>query len=153
LIPEADVRRLKEFGDAIRACYGNNLARKHAKTGAEEELALDGDPDTFWSAPAGSHHAVLEVDFDRPVTFDRALTMEWLNDGQQVQLYAIEVFREGQWSVLARGRALGHKRIDRFRPVSASRVRLHILASAGQAHIREFQLFNSGDFSEGSGPK
>lgn len=142
LIPETDVQRLKDFGDAIRAEYGNNLARKHVKGGAEEELALDGDPDTFWSAPAGSHHSVLEVNFQQPVTFDRALTMEWLNSGQHVQLYAIEVFKAGKWIAVARGQAIGHKRIDRFAPVTAARVRLHILSSVMGAHIREFQLFN-----------
>ena len=142
LIPEADVQRLREFGEAIRNEYGDNLARKHVKAGAEEELALDGDPDTFWSAPAGSHHSVLEVNFPQPITFDRALTMEWLNGGQHVQLYAIEVFKAGKWVAVARGQAIGHKRIDRFALITASRVRLHILSSVSEAHIREFQLFN-----------
>lgn len=149
LIPEADVQRLKEFGEAIRTEYGNNLIRKHVKAGAEEELALDGNPDTFWSAPTGSHHSVLEVDFERPITFDRALTMEWLNGGQQVQLYAVEVFKTGKWIAVARGEAIGHKRIDHFAPVTASRVRLHILSSVAEAHIREFQLFNSADSAAG----
>jgi alpha-L-fucosidase len=143
LIPQTDVARLREFGDAIRSRYGNNLVGKHLKTGAEEELALDEDPDTFWSAPVGSHHAVLEVDFERPITFDRALTMEWLNNGQHVQLYAIEVFQAGKWREIARGEAIGHKRIDNFALVNTSRVRLRILSSSSEAHIREFQLFDS----------
>ena len=42
----------------------------------------------------GSHHAELEVDFEHPVTFDHALTMEWLNDGQHVEKYAIEIWDE-----------------------------------------------------------
>ena len=153
LIPDADVQRLKDFGDAIRARYSNNLVTKHVKTGEEDEQALDGDPDTFWSAPAGSHHTVLEVKFDHPVTFDRALTMEWLNSGQRVQLYAVEVFQEGKWSAVARGQAIGHKRIDHFAPVTASRIRLHILSSSAEAHIREFQLFNSNNASPESAMK
>ena len=63
--------------------------------------ALDGDPDTFWSAPAGSHHAVLEVHFDKPVTFNRALTMEWLNDGQRVEKYSIDVWTGSKWKSIA----------------------------------------------------
>jgi len=153
LIPEVDVQRLREFGEAIRAEYGNNLARKHVKAGAEEELALDGDPDTFWTAPAGSHHSVLEVTFQQPITFDRALTMEWLNSGQHVQLYAIEVFKAGKWIVIARGQAIGHKRIDRFAPVTAARVRLHILSSVMEAHIREFQLFNAPEQAASDPPR
>jgi alpha-L-fucosidase len=153
LIPDADVQRLKEFGEAVRSRYGTNLVAKHLTSGAEEELALDGGPDTFWSAPAGSHHAVLEVRFDHPVRFDRALTMEWLNSGQRVQLYTIEVFQEGKWSAVTRGQAIGHKRIDLFAPVTASRVRLHILSSSAEAYIREFQIFNSKDASSESRKK
>ena len=143
LLPESDVQRLKEFGAALRLQYGNNLALRHVPTTPEQELALDGNPDTFWSAPAGSHHAVLELSFDRPMTFDHALTMEWLNAGQHVQKYSLEIYQGGKWIAVAKGSAIGHKRIDRFVPVTASRIRLNILSSSGEAHIREFEVFNS----------
>jgi alpha-L-fucosidase len=143
LLPDSDVQRLKEFGEAIGKRYGHNLAGKHVKTSSEQELALDGDPDTFWSAPAGSHHSVIEVNFDAAQTFDRVLTMEWLNAGQRIEQYSIEVFKNGEWIAIARGQAIGHKRIDHFAPVTASRVRLNILSSTAEAHIREFQIFNS----------
>jgi alpha-L-fucosidase len=143
LLPDADVQRLKEFGSAIRERYGNNLAARHAPTTPELELALDGNPDTFWSAPAGSHHAVIEVDLSSPTTFDRVLTMEWLNAGQHVEKYAIEVHKDGKWVEVANGQAIGHKRINQFAPVTASRVRLNILSSTAEAHIREFQVFDS----------
>jgi len=97
LLPDADVARLRAFGEAIRARYGNNLALKHAPTDANSASALDGDADTFWSAPAGAHHAALDVAFEKPVTFDRALTMEWLNDGQHIEKYAIEAWAGGNW--------------------------------------------------------
>ncbi|MFZ0731258.1 MAG: alpha-L-fucosidase [Candidatus Sulfotelmatobacter sp.] len=142
LLPDADVERLKEFGAAIRESYGKNLAATHVRTTAEAELALDDNPDTFWSAPAGSNHAVLEVDFVKPITFDHAITMEWLNAGQHIQKYAIEVFKTGKWIPASEGYAIGHKKIDHFEPVTASRVRLNIVSSVGEAHIREFQLFD-----------
>ncbi len=144
LLPEADVARLKEFGAAVRARYGANLALEHAAADANVEGALDGDQDTFWSAPGGSHSAALEVAFARPVTFDRVVTMEWLNDGQHVQKYAIEAWEKGRWRRVAEGRAMGHKKIDAFAPVTAARVRLRILASEGEARIREFQLYDTG---------
>lgn len=147
LLPEADVQMLKELGAALRQRYGNNLVAHHLKTIPELELALDGNLDTFWSAPAGSHHAVLEVNFATPITFDHALTMEWLNAGQHVEKYAIEIYRGGKWIQVFKGNAVGHKRIDHFAPVTASRLRLNILSSSAEAHIREFQLFDSKDGS------
>jgi alpha-L-fucosidase len=146
LIPDSDAKRLAEFGAALHGREANNLALHHRPTSPAIEGALDGDPDTFWSAPPGSHHSKLEVDFDRPVTFDHALTMEWLNDGQHVEKYAIEIWdgKSGKWMRVAIAQAIGHKKIDSFAPVTASRVRLSILSSTSEAHIREFQLYDWG---------
>ena len=143
-LPEADVSRLKEFGDAIRQLYSHNLiVDEHAKpASADESVAIDNDPETFWSAPAGSHHATVEVTFAKPVTFDRALTMEWLNDGQHIQKYAIEVYKDGAWQRVVEAQAIGHKKIDIFPSVTAQRVRLNLLSTSSEAHIREFQLFS-----------
>jgi len=142
LLPEADVRRLKEFGAALRARYGSNLALQHVRTTSETEGALDGNPDTFWSAPADARHAVLEVTLPNPISFDHALTMEWLNDGQHVEHYSIEAWTKGKWITVVEGQALGHKKIDAFTSVTASRVRLNILSASGRIHIREFQLYS-----------
>jgi alpha-L-fucosidase len=142
LVPEADAKRLEEFGAALKQRYGKNLVSSHVPGEKQIELALDGNADTFWSAPAGSHHAVLEVNFGKPVTFNHALTMEWLNAGQHVEKYAIEAYREGKWVRVAGGLAIGHKKIDEFPRATASRVRLNIVSSSAEAHIREFQVFD-----------
>ena len=140
-LPAADAARLHEFGDAIRRIYGTNLVKDHnPNTGGD--AALDNDPDTFWTTPAGSHHAMLEVDFPHPITFDRALTMERLNEGQSVQQYAIEFFDHGAWKRLAGAQAIGHKKIDIFPAVTAQRVRLNLISTVREASIREFQLYN-----------
>jgi alpha-L-fucosidase len=144
LLPDWDAARLKEFGEAIRARYSENLVVSRAPERGEFLAALDDDPDTFWSAPAGSYHAAVEVKFAKPVTFDHAVTMEWLNDGQKVQKYSIEVWADRKWKAVAGGQAIGHKKIDGFAPVTASRVRLNILSSTSEAHIREFQLYSTG---------
>jgi len=140
LLPDSDVQRLAEFGTAIQNLYwaGKNLARKASSVSA----ANDGDPDTFWSAPADSHSATIELSFTNPISFDRALTMEWLNDGQKVQKYAIQALNGTKWVTLTMGTSIGHKKIDRFPRITTARVRLAILSSAGPAHIREFQLFD-----------
>ena len=145
LLPEADVKRLEEFGAVIRKRYGENLmAKERTPLHQPADSAFDGDPNTFWSAPVGSHHALLEANFEKPVTFDHSLVMEWLNDGQHVERFRIEAWTGQGWKSLVEGSAIGHKRIDHFPPVTASRVRLNILASSAEAHIREFQIFNAG---------
>lgn len=141
LLPDIDVKRLEEFGAAIRERYAANLIAKEHVRAVGTEDAFDGDPATFWSAPAGSHHAVLEADFPEAVTFDRSLIMEWLNDGQHVQHFRIEAWDGKSWQRLVEGHAIGHKRIDSFAPITTTRVRLNILESSAEAHITEFQIF------------
>ena len=145
LLPESDAARLKEFGAAIQSLRAGNLALRHLPTTPEVAAALDGNPDTFWSAPLGSHHAMLEVDLGKPTRVDRVTTMEWLNDGQHVEKYAVEVWTGGAWQRVAAGQAIGHEKIDRFPAVVASRIRLNILSSSHEAHIREFQVYSDSD--------
>jgi len=145
LLPDSDVKRLEEFGAALKKRAEHNLVLSRLRTASEHSpAALDGDPDTFNSTWPGSLQGAIEVQFDHPVTFDHALTMEWLNDGQHVQKYAIEVWSEPdqKWKAIAEGQAIGHEKIDSFPPVTAKRVRLNILSSTEPALIREFQLYN-----------
>ena len=143
LLPEVDVKRLEEFGAAVGKRYSANLISNRVRN-ATTNAAFDGDPNTFWSAPAGSHHAILEVAFAKPVSFDHSLTMEWLNDGQHIQHYRVEAWGGKGWKVLTEGHAIGHKKIDSFTRVTTPRVRLNILESSSEAHVREFQIYDVG---------
>lgn len=140
-LPEADVVRLREFGQAVKRIYSNNLATKAMRpSDASSIAAIDNDPATFWSAP--DRHATLELHFDKPVTFDRTVTMEWLNEGQHIQEYSIEAWQNGAWKPLVHAHAIGHKKIDLFPAVTTQRVRLNLLSTVGFAAVREFQLYD-----------
>jgi alpha-L-fucosidase len=140
-IPDSDVKRLQEFGAAVQRIYAHNLvAESGHSTDPAAAAATDNDPATFWSAPP--RHAVLEIHFDKPVTFDRAVTMEWLNEGQHIQDYSIEAWQDGAWKLLVHAHAIGHKKIDLFPAVTTQRVRLNLLSTTGSAAIREFQLYD-----------
>ena len=143
LLPEADVRRLQEFGEAVRSIYApeKNLAAR-AMNAATFRGAIDSDPDTMWSAPEGSHSAVIDLAFAHPISFDRALTMEWLVDGQKVQKYAIQVVEGTRWKTIYSGNTIGHKKIDFFPRTRTQHVRLNILSATSTPRIREFQLFD-----------
>lgn len=143
LLPASDVNRLKEFGEALASIYApsKNLAAR-ATNASAFRAALDSDPDTVWSAPEGSHSAVIDLVFAHPMSFDRALTMEWLVDGQKVQKYAIQVMEGEKWKTIYSGATLGHKKIDLFQRTTARRVRLNILSASSAPRIREFQLFD-----------
>jgi alpha-L-fucosidase len=143
LLPDADVKRLKEFGEVLKSIYSpeKNLAAR-ATNASTYHAALDSDPDTMWSPPEGSHAATIDLVFSRPISFDRALTMEWLVDGQKVQKYAIQVMEHAKWKTVCSGTTIGHKKIDLFPRISAQHVRLNILSASSTPRILEFQLFD-----------
>jgi len=145
LLPDSDVARLEEFGQAVKERYSHNFVLSHSPASPDISSALDGNPDTFWSAPEGTHHSALEVNFPAPVTFNRSLTMEWLNAGQRIQKYTIDIWTGTTWKTIAAADAIGHKKVDIFPSVTASRVRLNILSSSDAASIREFQLYRVED--------
>ena len=141
-LPAADVKRLAEFGDRVRATYSHNLAIPHLTAPIAQEHALDGDPSTYWPVSETGANATLTVLFPHPQQIDRVLTMERLNDGQHIQEYAVEIKTPTGWKQVAHAHAIGHKKIDIFEPVTTTAVRLKILSTQGDAGIREFQVFN-----------
>ncbi len=145
LLPDSDVARLREFGEAFRKMYSKDLARGgtyRADVGGEAARAFDGDPDTSWTAPPDTHSATLEVAFSKPLKFDRTLVMEGLNWGQRIQKYEIQAWDGKTWKTLHAGSSIGHKKIDIFPATTASRVRLRILMAADSPSVREFQVFD-----------
>jgi alpha-L-fucosidase len=133
LLPEADVARLKEFGDAVQRIYGKRLA-------PDGDAGIDGDPDTVWRPPDGSSPAVMYVHIETPAPIDRAVIMEALEFGQQVRKYSIEVQTESGWRTVSSGTTIGHKKIDVFERVTAKSVRLRMQGTDRPPAIRAFQL-------------
>jgi len=145
LLPALDAQRLRQFGQEIHRIYAHNLAPEGmswSDVGGDARAAFDNNPDTFWMAPPRTYHATLEVQFPRPVTFDRTVTMEWLNRGQHVEGYEVQVWVGNKWQTLHRGTSIGHKVIDVFPSTTSTRVRLMILGASHTPAIREFQIYN-----------
>ena len=76
-----------------------------------------------------------------PTRIDHAIAMEDIRQGERIREYAVEGRRDGVWTELVRGESVGHKRIDRFGPVTVDAVRLRTLRSAGQPIIRKLAVY------------
>ena len=124
LVPEVDMRRCREFGEAVRRRYGNPVAE------------TKGNGETLELAPP------------KPSRIDRAVVMEDITHGERVREYAIEgLVPGGQWREICRGESIGHKRIERFEPIEASKVRLRVARSIAPPRIRSFAVFRAGQAS------
>jgi len=136
LIHENDVQRLREFHKALDAIFDENLAAgakataSHVKGNdpafAADKIA-DGDPETYWTTEDWTTAATVDIDLGRECTFNVAELAEHIASGQRISEFYLEALTSSGWKEFARGTTVGYKRLFRFEPVTASKVRLRIL--------------------------
>ena len=146
-LAKADVERLYAFNDAIEALYDPDFAAgQHASAGTTRgeafapENALDGDFDTYWAAGEGRTSDTLEVRLDEPAHFNVVRLQEPIDMGQRVAAYRVEVWQDDAWHTLNKGITVGYRKLDRFVPVTARRVRLVIEDARASPLINAFGL-------------
>ncbi len=120
LIPDADMRRYREFGTGIERRFGEVLSETSGKG------------------------KTVELDLKKPAVIDRLIIMEQIAQGERIREYAVAGWMKDQWHPLCRGQSVGHKRIERFDPVEVSKVRLSVAKSAAEPLIRKLAVFRAG---------
>jgi len=128
----------------------SNVRDNDKQFGAEK--AFDDDAETYWATDDGITNASLEVDLGDNKTFNVIRTEEEISLGQRVAKYKVEAFVQAQmqgppihegvpptvgggtliephWQEICSGTTIGHRKLDRFPAVTASKVRLTILES------------------------
>ncbi len=87
--------------------------------------------------------SIVNLELPEPVIFDRIMLQENFRNGQRVEAFSIEIWREAGWIEIINGTTIGYKRLLRVDPVQTSAVRLRIIKSRDQAEIRSFKLFKA----------
>jgi alpha-L-fucosidase len=162
LIADVDAARLREFRAVLNETFEHDLALGRPVTAsnvrghdpANDALkAVDGDPRTYWTVDDGARAATLTIDFGAMRTFDRALIQENIQLGQRVRAFELEYTSgpDESWSTFASGTTIGHKRLLRFEPITAQRVRLVMRDARAAPAISTFGLFQA-SLHEGAGP-
>ncbi len=117
LVPEADVRRLSEFGEMIKNKFSVPL----------EETEGEGKKFT--------------VKFKSPQQVSYIVIMEDISGGERVREYSLSGLSDGNWTSLGKGSCIGHKRIETVGQGTFSAVRLEITRSEGTPMIRSFSYY------------
>jgi hypothetical protein len=113
------------------------------ETGAYEAMkAIDGSLDTHWApSEEDAKEWWLAVDFDTARTFNTTRIRE---ESNRVTAYEIEYWNGSDWIICASGTTLGADKVDKFKQVTASRIRLAIKGvSSGHPAIREFEVHHN----------
>ncbi len=62
----------------------------------------------------------MELALAKPTVIDNVIIMEQITEGQRVRQYVLEGLVGDRWMELAHGQSIGHKRIERFRPIEVT---------------------------------
>ena len=105
LMADDVVQRAQEIGDEIKRRFSTPIAE---------------------TSGAGN---IVTLDLDEPATIDHVIIMEELANGQRIASYRIDAMVNGSWEQVAAGQTVGHKRIEKIKPVTANRLRFVCLDS------------------------
>ncbi|MCJ7681759.1 MAG: alpha-L-fucosidase, partial [Candidatus Aminicenantes bacterium] len=140
LIHENDVARLIELKHYLEEAFVNFLAGKSqnikiSASGTRGKdyapgYAVDGDPETYWSAKDGVLTASLDLDLGQPVEMNAVLLQEHIRLGQRVKSFTIEARIGDGWTEVARGTTIGNRRILPFDTITTDRLRITFEAKA-----------------------
>ncbi len=117
-IPDADAKRLAEFGATIRKWFGHSIAQ------------------------IGGQGEMVELDLKRPRAINFVSIMEDIRQGQRIRRYVVEGRVKGRWQELCAGQSVGHKRIQQFDRTTVDAVRLRVIQSVGKPIIRQLAVYN-----------
>ncbi|MGQ7867760.1 alpha-L-fucosidase [Sunxiuqinia sp. sy24] len=118
LMPEFDVKRLKEFGDEIKRRFSSPVA---TTSGTGEKLVLK---------------------LPKMQKVNQLVLMEDIAKGERIREFVLEGKTKEGWQTIFEGSCIGHKFIHRFDAVDLSKIRLQILESKGDPQIKEFTVYN-----------
>ena len=77
----------------------------------------------------GTESAVIELDLGKSKMFNTIVLQEYILKGQRIEAFQVE-FRDGfEWVELVRSTTVGYKRMLRFAPVSARKLRIKLIKS------------------------
>jgi alpha-L-fucosidase len=148
-VHENDEGSLREFRRRLDAIFTTDFARGARASGSnvrggDSRFAaahvLDGKRDTYWTTDDAVTTPELVLDLGRPVTFNVVSLREYLPLGQRVEDWALDAWRDGAWSEIARGTAIGSRRLWRGAVVTTTRVRLRVAKSPVCPAIAEVAL-------------
>lgn len=152
VIPEDQIRRLREFKAFMEDTFSVNLAQgvkisadSEAKDTPAANLLCD-DESAWWSPDEqdwdlDESKAALLITLPEKRTFDNLRLREHIQQGQRVAGWRAFALVDGQWQKIAEKKTIGFCTIVRFPAVTSDQVRIEILRSWDTPMLAGFGLF------------
>ena len=118
LIPDADVTRLKQWGDSVKKVFKTPIAS--------------------WAIQNNDY----SITFPKEKSFNKIVIEEKIELGERVRSFVVEAKILGEWTNLISGSCIGHKYIKVLEaPIKASAIRLKIIESNAEPMIKSFTIY------------
>ncbi|MFC2125214.1 alpha-L-fucosidase [Bacteroidota bacterium] len=150
IIHENDEKAVSALAQSITADFARDLSNSSKITatndrgrGYSADNVLDGNKETYWATIDDVTEASLTIDLGEPTEINRFLAQEYIQLGQRVQEFTLEVLVDDEWQKIAEETTIGYKRILRFDPVQASQVRFSITKAKACPVISRIGLYNA----------
>ena len=153
LLFEGDVAIMNQFGAAITGIYQTNVAAGQPATASSvfmnlptyaAAMAVDGKLDTYWAAADSTTPVRLEIDLGGPRMFNVVSIQEPIAIGERITKHSVEAMVNGAWTTIAaNGTFVGHRKLHRVGPITASAIALVISGARGTPAVAEFGAYLS----------
>jgi alpha-L-fucosidase len=152
LFHETDVTRLREFGEAIRQTFRNDLALNKPVKGSSQRgehphyhanLITDTDFYTYWAADEGQLNGSLEIDFGQPATFNTVMLQEPVFMGQRIAGFMVYTWQNDQWEKLTQGTTIGYKRLLKTPTVTTQKLKVEITEAKAVPLLAKIGVFEA----------
>lgn len=134
LLCPQDVAAVKEFRSILDETFKTNLAKK------SNRKLLDGKLNTWISA---SEQAPIEIKLAKAATVDRFMVQENIAEGQRIAEAQLEYWDGAAWKLIKKFTTVGYKRLLRFEPVTASKVRFTVLRALAPVQLAEVGVYKA----------
>ena len=137
LLPEADVKRLSEFGSEITRLYGRDLGFEKAEKAGED----------LFIARYSPRRLKLYCETEQLPLVSAAVIQEDVSQGQEItswKLYARLPSLQPDTAIrclVAEGGTIGHKAIVRFPALRTARLELEVASREGEAVITDIKAY------------
>lgn len=124
-------------------CAHGRIQASSAQTGHPAGAACDPSLDTYWLPAQDDPSPALTVTFDAPQQVSVVHISEAIQLGQRIGHHTVSAYVDGSWQPCIDATTVGHKRLHRIQPISASALRLVIPGDPTGWAINRFAAYTA----------
>ena len=148
LIHEQDVNALKEWRAILDREFKTNLAEAaevNASVDRGRQFSAsnvnDNNKESYWATEDDVNTGSLEINFDEEKEVRYVMIQEYIQLGQRVKQFTVEIWKGNAWQQIAKGTTIGYKRILKVDPVQTEKIRINITDSKACLLISNVEIF------------